>query len=114
MTENMKKLLEALSANEELREKVNTAKTKEEVIELAKELDVPLTEKDFASADGEELTEEELSAVAGGGGFCLIVGFTDQGCGCVIYGDSFDESVCIVIGTGGSSYCGSSADAGYF
>ena len=47
MTENMKKFLEAVSKNEELAKKINTM-TKEDLLALAKELSIELTEDDFA------------------------------------------------------------------
>ena len=44
MTENMKKFLEAVSKNDELSTKINTM-TKEDLLALAKELGVELTEE---------------------------------------------------------------------
>lgn len=114
MTENMKKFLEVLSSDKEKLEKVKAMQMKEEIIAFAKESDVTLTPEDFVNEDGAELSEDELSAVAGGGGFCLLIGATDRGCGCLFYGTSFDDSVCIVLGVDGSTDCGSSSQAGYF
>ena len=63
MTENMKKFLEAVSKNEELTKKINTM-TKEDLLALAKELSIELTEDDFAQES--ELEKDELDVVAGG------------------------------------------------
>lgn len=95
MTENRKKFFEALSANEEMLEKAKKAQTKEEVVEIARELGITLTAADFVNKDGKEMTEEELAAVAGGlADFCFIVGVTEtEGC------------VCAVAGVGGSTFC---------
>lgn len=101
MTENMKKFLEVLSAHGELKERANSAKTKEEVMELAKELGLTLTEADFMNADGKEMTEEELAAFTGGGGLCLVIGVDSTGCGCFIMGMSDDilGFTCFGLGT---------------
>ena len=64
MTENMKKFLEAVSKNEELAKKINTM-TKEDLLALAKELGVELTETDFEKP-ADELNDDELDVVAGG------------------------------------------------
>lgn len=101
MTENMKKLLEVLSVHGELKERANSAKTKEEVMELAKELGVTLTEADFINADAKEMAEEELAAFTGGdGGLCLVIGVA-TGCGCFILGVSDDilGFTCVGLGT---------------
>ena len=64
MTENMKKLLEIVSGNKELAAKIG-GMGKEEILALAKEVGVELTEADFAQKF--ELSDDELEAVAGGG-----------------------------------------------
>jgi len=48
MTENMKKLLELVSGNKELASKIG-GMGKEDIIALAKELGVELTEADFCT-----------------------------------------------------------------
>lgn len=63
MTENMKKLLELVSANEELTKKLAGA-TKEELIAAAKDLNIILVDADFDQIN--ELDDDELDAVAGG------------------------------------------------
>lgn len=85
MTENMKSFLEAVSKEETLGKKVNQARTPEEIIELAKELDVTLTKADFVNEEGKELSEEELSVTAGGS--CIVLGSIEEsGCGCALLG----------------------------
>ena len=93
MTENMKKFLEAVSKNEELTKKINTM-TKEDLLALAKELGVELTEADFEKPAG-ELNDDELNAVAGGGAcYCAIGGggtedSNDKTCACVAIGAGY-------------------------
>lgn len=65
MTENMKKLLEIVSASKELSAKVS-GMDNEDIIVLAKELGVALTEADFVKTC--ELSDDELDAVVGGYG----------------------------------------------
>ena len=70
MTENLKKFLEALSGNAELIEKVNNAKSGEEIAELAKTLGFSLTEEDFKAPEGVAggLVLGSCACFAGGGG----------------------------------------------
>lgn len=63
MTENVKKLLELASTNEALIEKLKKA-TKDEIIAIAKEQGITLTDLDL-EPNG-EIPEEELNAVSGG------------------------------------------------
>ena len=60
----MKKLLEIVSGNKELAAKIG-GMAREDIIALARELGVELTEADFAQKY--ELSDDELDAVAGGG-----------------------------------------------
>lgn len=64
MTDNVKKLLEIISTNEELKAKFSSI-GKDEIIALAREQGIELTEADFESSNG-EVSDDELSAVAGG------------------------------------------------
>lgn len=64
MNENIKKLLETLSSNEELRAELSTL-GKDELIKFAKEQGIELTDADFESANG-EISDDELATVAGG------------------------------------------------
>ena len=90
MSESMKKLLEALSKNEELGKKA-ASMDKTELMALAQEMDIELTEGDFAVPEG-ELSEKELAGVFGGGYcFCALGGGGTEGgndgvCACVAYG----------------------------
>ena len=63
MTENMKKLQDLLSENEELAKKINDM-SREEIIAAAKQMGIALAEEDFAQAA--ELSDDDLDAVAGG------------------------------------------------
>lgn len=65
MTEGIKKLLEIASRNEELKSRLNNA-SKEEIIALARENGIILTDADFAQSG--EISDDELAAVAGGAG----------------------------------------------
>lgn len=107
MTENMKKFLEAVSKNEELTKKIN-AMTKEELLVLAKELGIELTEADFAEPAG-ELNDDELDAVAGGAECVCVLGgggeaggkWNNRVCACVAAGAGLDRD--------GKGRCGCSA-----
>lgn len=94
MTENKKKLFEAVSEQEELKEKLCKAQTKEEIIELAKDLGITLTEDDFAKEDGTLLSEDELAVTAGGGVMdysCIGIGAVqDAHCMCFLFGAAVD------------------------
>lgn len=111
MTENMKKLMEAISANPELAERLENA-TKEDVIAIAKELGIELTDADFEQQPS-ELSDDELDAVAGGvkgDCFCPIVGGGTKNdyakaCACVYGGagkwkDGDGRCACILAGGG--------------
>ena len=113
MTKNMKKFLETVSQHEELAKKL-CAMPMEDLLALAKELGVELTEADFEKPDG-MLDENELDAVAGGKVCVCVVGAGGEGdgndrvCACPAYGVGadkdklYDRCVCF-IGGGGKSY----------
>lgn len=86
MTENMKKFLATVSENAELRAKANIM-SKEELIAMAKELGIALTEKDFAQPS-DQLEDDELTAVTGGGGAPLWYPHLDEGDNDSTAGDS--------------------------
>ena len=97
MSENMKKFLELVSKDENLKKKMmelndmEPEKAVQASIAFAKEHGIELNEDDFAQeASVGELSDEELDAVAGGGGCgCPFVGGGDGDgytCGCVGYG----------------------------
>ena len=127
MSENLKKFLEMISEDETLKQKALACKDLEKddevrsVVALAKEMGIELTEADIIvekEAEG-ELSEDELTAVVGGGGCgCAMVGGgggTDDrdghtyGCACVGYGQGGDgrandtNCVCYVGGCGTDS-----------
>lgn len=115
MTENMKKFLEAVSKSEELTAKVG-GMGKEELIALAKELGIELTEDDFVQKI--ELDDDELEAVSGGWKKCTCVGAgggkadeDGKACACVAGGggetrDGECRCWCIVGGEGCCAPCG--------
>lgn len=110
MTENMKKFLEKLSEDKALSEKACKLE-KNELIALAKELGLELTEVDFEQL-GSEISEDELDMVAGAGD-CICVaggggtkGDGDKVCCCILGGEGNHENgvqrcYCIVGGSGG-------------
>jgi len=119
MTENMKKFLEAVSTNEEMREKLAKVTEKEEIISRAAELGFELTAADFEQ--NRELSDDELDAVAGGNdGVCVCVaagggggknGYGNTfGCACVGYGQGGDAKAdhfncfCTLSGAGGDLF----------
>ena len=124
MTENLKNFLKFVGSNEEIQKKAkelkseNPEEAKEIAIAFAAENGFELTEADFDAPEG-ELSERELSDVAGGGDdwngcFCPLVGGgggeddDDEtfGCACVGYGQGGDanddnwQCICVVSGAG--------------
>lgn len=108
MTDNMKKLLELVSQNEELAKKLNGL-GKEELIAAAKDLGFELTDADFER--NTELSDDELDAVAGGKTCVCVIGGggkksqNDDSCTCVFAGtglttDKRDRCVCAIGGAG--------------
>lgn len=103
MTENMKNFLTKVSGDKELAEKVGKLE-KAELIALAKELGIELTEEDFLVPE-KELDEAELETAVGGERICSCAvggGGKAEGdlpaCACVIAGfgnDSGDGLTCI-------------------
>lgn len=112
MTANMKVFLEKLSGDRSLAEKASKLE-KDELIVLAKEQGVVLTEADFVQPEG-EITEAELETVSGGGECqCYLGGggtraTYDQypACGCVLAGvgedwdGDYDRCICALGGYG--------------
>ena len=91
MTENLKKFLEEVGKNEELKAKLAALTDKEtavaKAIEIAKEHGFTLTAADFEQKPGEEISPEEMSAVTGGTLDCFVASQEDKGkCFCVIVG----------------------------
>ncbi len=115
MSENMKRFLELVSKDENLKkkvmelEKMEADKALQETIAFAKELGIELTEADFAKEKlSGELSDDELDAVAGGGGCgCAFGGGgsvkfrgEDVACVCVGGGAGEDKCLCILAGAG--------------
>ena len=123
MSENFKKFLEIVSKDEALKQKVLAFKDMEKedtiraAIALAKELGIELTEADFSEKEANnELTDDELDAVAGGNVCgCPLVGSgggTDSrdgrtyACSCIGKGQGGDgreddlNCSCTAVGTG--------------
>jgi len=100
MTENLKKFLEDVSKDAELSVKVSNMDM-EELLALAKELGLELTEADLAKPAVKELKDDELDAVAGG---------ADVSCACAMGGggtkDDNDKVCACVIAGGGLAVSG--------
>ena len=112
MTENLKKFLELVSKNDELAAKCGSM-SQAELIGMAKEMGIALTEADFAKPVAEELSDDELDTVAGGERIncsCMMGGggsgdSNDKTCACVAVGlgyrkDGRDRCVCPLYGIG--------------
>ena len=112
MTENMKKFLEMISQDDELAQKCSTMCAKE-IISLAQEMGITLTAADFENPTVEELSDDELDAVAGGqilNCSCALGGggkgdSNDKPCACVALGlgyrkDGSERCFCPLAGIG--------------
>ena len=118
MTENLKKFLEAVSKDEALQAKVNALESNKEtvmadIIALAKELGIELTEADFAQPDG-EISEDELETINGGRDTsygCPTSGTVNNSCYCAAAGggggkqkdDDIWGCACVAYGQGGDA-----------
>ena len=99
MTENLKKFLETVSKAEALTAKVGTM-GKEELLALAKELGIELTEADLQKLAVQELGDDDLDTVAGGSDVscaCAMGGGgtkddNDKTCACVLAGAGYSKS----------------------
>lgn len=106
MNENLKEFLRKAAEDPAWIEQNKDIEDKDEAIAAAvakaAELGIPLTEADFEAPD-EELSEDELAAVAGGTKCSCAVGGggTDDGygdvCACVVVG-VFGSMTCILLG----------------
>ena len=112
MSDNMKLFLEKLSKDQELLKNVSAMTEKADIIAAAGELGFELTKADFEASD-REMSEAELSAVAGGEVtcFCPIVGGgtsldgLNTPCACIGGGGGVDYAgitrcACLVTGIG--------------
>lgn len=104
MTENLKKFLEAVTQNKELAEKINQESDPKQLIALAKEMGLTLTEADLEKK-AEEIDDDDLDNVTGG---------SDVSCACAMGGggtkDTNDKTcACVLAGVGyekdGSERC---------
>ena len=111
MTENMKCFLAKVSEDKALAEKASKLE-KDELIVLAKEMGVNLTEADFAQTES-DISEGELNSVTGGGNcYCVAggggtAGEKDSACACVFAGwgrstERHERCVCAMAGGGGT------------
>ncbi len=120
MSENLKKFLELVSKDENLKQKTLAFNDMEPAdaisagIALAKELGIELSEADFAKEEsGGELSDDELDAVAGGGDCACVAGgggtvYDDDEhfCPCIVYGQGSTICFCAVIGVGDDDWIG--------
>ncbi len=126
MSENMKKFLELVSKDENLKQRMQVCNDMEPEkaiqagIALAKELGIDLSEADLVKNEsGDELNDDELDAVAGGGGCaCAAAGGgggteidgNTYGCACAFYGQGGDahghdfNCICFLGGLGEDYY----------
>ena len=88
MTENMKEFLKEVENNAKLKARLSALPdeeaSKEKVVKIAKEYGFTLTAEDCEVGNAENISDEELAAVAGGS--CFFGGVVDGCCGCVIMG----------------------------
>ena len=115
MTENLKKFLEEVSKDEALQAKVNALESNKEtamadIIALAKELGIELTEADFAQPDG-EISEDELETISGG---YTVTKHDDCGCPISGSGTTISNFCYCVAGGGGGGRPDSATSGGKF
>ncbi len=106
MTENVKKLFELSSQDEKLRKALCEAPDVKSIISLAAEHGITLTEEELKmdASKEQELDEDELALVAGGGScFCFVGG---GGKSQVWQGHDY-ENTCICVLGGAGFYGGS-------
>lgn len=125
MNENVRALLDAIKEDEQLARQIASSDKDDAIaiaLSAAEKIGIPLSKRDFSPPEG-ELSEEELTAVAGGGVcFCEIGGGgtsedkmgnhgIDNTCGCVFggYGSGLNKNgetetrcACVQLGSGAS------------
>lgn len=84
MTSNAKKFLAAVSKDEALKKELMAAKDMDEALKIAKAHGFELKAEDFEAAKMDELSEDEMEAVAGG----AVNGITSM-CKCGQEGSGF-------------------------
>lgn len=115
MNDNLKKLVDLAKQDNELGVKLQTA-DKRQVMTLAKEHGITLTEADFEKPQG-KVSDDELAAVAGGNQCACLLGGGgkasegEKACACVIAGiGKFTNGLwrcdCAGYGTGDDIYPG--------
>lgn len=100
MNENLKLFLEKVSADEALSKKVSEEKDVNVLVSMAREMGIALTADDFRKPAAEELSDDDLDAVAGGGDVscaCAMGGggtkdSNDKTCACVLAGAGYSKS----------------------
>ena len=113
MSENLKRFFEFVSKDEVLQEKMKALSVDREnavayIIALAKEIDIELSEADFAQPDG-EISEDELETINGGG--CPTAGTVNNSCYCAAAGGGGGKQkdndiwgcACVAYGQGGDA-----------
>ena len=109
MTENMKKFLELASGDAELTAQLK-GMAKDAIIAAAQQRGITLTDADFVEDASDELSDDELSVVAGGGKCACVMGGSGKAgdncrkCACIIAGGGMfkdDVNRCGCVGAGG-------------
>lgn len=109
----MRRFMEVISADSELRERATKAETQEELTRFADEVGIALGEGDFAEqTQDSELSEEDLESVVGGISCCMCIlsgGGEENGendreepCKCALFGtgEAEKDCICYVAGQG--------------
>ena len=79
MTDNARKFLVFVSKSYTLRHAMKDAKDPEAMLKLAKDNGFDLTAEDFESSEMEEMSEDEMRAVAGGSAMtCITMGNVNE------------------------------------
>ena len=96
MTDNMKKFMERISADDELAKRASKL-DKAELVALAKAQGLELGEADLAPEGNGEINDDELSTVAGGGKCTCVAG------GGGTAGEYYKACACVAMGFGNNS-----------
>ena len=99
MTSNAKKFLEFVSKDEALKKELMAAKSPEDMLKFAEAHGYELRAEDFESSKMDELSEDEMMAVAGG----AVKAITST-CGCGQNGDGFTPELDCSCNGRGSGY----------
>ena len=96
MTDNMKRFMELITANDELVKRASNL-DKAGLLELAREQGVELSEADMEPEANGAVSDDELSAVAGGGKCTCVAG------GGGTAGEYYKACACVAMGFGNNS-----------